>query len=98
MRFDGQTWETRNPQTGQSALVTGTVRGLYADSKRIYVVSEKTANGAFSSNQLLTYDGSVWNKVADIPEHDIIRELVVDKSRNAVWIRTANKGVFKKPI
>ncbi len=98
MKFDGKNWETRNPQNTKNESINGTVRRIYSDSKRIFVVSEKTANSSFSSNELLIFDGLSWKKVSDIPDDDSIVDFKVDNSRQVVWIRTLNKGIFKMPI
>jgi len=98
MRFDGQNWETMNPQNDKNEIIKGTVRQLYSDTNRIYVVSVQVDNMAFSSNELLTFDGINWDKVHDIPEDDGIADLKIDYFRQIVWIRTLNQGIFKIPI
>ena len=95
MRFDGKKWETINPRNDKNEIITGTVRKLFADENRIYVVSEQVDNMAFSSNELLTFDGVSWNKIYDVPEDDGIADIRVDNFRQTVWIRTLNKGIFK---
>lgn len=97
MRFDGEKWETISPRNDKNEVVTGTVRNLYADENRIYVVSEQVDNMAISASELLTFDGISWNKIYDIPEHDGIADIKIDDYRNTVWIRTLNKGIFKLP-
>jgi ligand-binding sensor domain-containing protein len=98
MRFDGENWETINPRNDKNEIVKGTVRKLYSDINRIYVVSEKVEKMAFSSNELLTFDGINWNKIYDIPEDDAIADLKIDYYRQIVWIRTLNSGIFNIPI
>lgn len=95
MRFDGEQWETINPRNNKNEIITGTVRKLFADENKIYVVSEEVKNMTFSSNELLTFDGVSWNKINDLPEDDGIADLIIDNFRQKVWIRTLNKGIFK---
>lgn len=95
MRFDGEKWETINPRNDKNEIITGTVRKLFADENRIYVISEQVDKMAFSSNELLTFDGISWNKIYDVPEDDGIADIKIDDYRQSVWIRTLNKGIFK---
>lgn len=97
MRFDGKKWETINPRDNNNEIITGTVRKLFADENKIYVVSEKDENMAFSSNVLLTFDGTNWSKINKVPEDDGIADLNIDNFRQKVWIRTLNKGIFELP-
>ncbi len=98
MKYDGQNWEIVNPKNDNNELVKGTVRKLYSDRNKIYIVSENVENMAFSSNELLTFEGEAWNKIYNIPEDDRIEDLKIDYYRELVWIRTLNKGIFKIPI
>jgi len=98
IRFNGTQWETVNPRNDKNEIVKGTVRRLQSDGRKIYVVSEKVQNLTFHSNELLTFDGVKWDKVYEIPEDDVIADLVVDNYRKIVYVRTLNKGVFKIPI
>jgi len=95
MRFDGEKWETLNPPDNNNEIITGTVRKLFADENKIYMVSEKVENMAFSSNVLLTFDGTNWNKINKVPEDDGIADLKIDDFRKTVWIRTLSKGIYK---
>jgi len=94
-RFNGSVWETINPRNEKNEVVKGTVRILQSDGKKIYVVTEQSKNSAFYSNQLLTFDGSKWNRVSGIPEDDNISQLIVDNYRQVVWVVMLNKGVIE---
>ena len=103
MRFDGDKWETVKPRNDKNEIVDGTVRLLQSDGKKIYIVVEHVnefPNGAgaeFTSCDLLTFDGVNWNKIYDIPEDENVYDLVMDDYRQAVWVTTPNKGIFKIP-
>ena len=99
MRFDGNQWETVNPQNDKNEIVNGAVRRLQSDGQKIYVVVEfvKEFGPYFISNELLTFDGVNWNKIYDIPEDENVYDLVMDDYRQAVWVTTPNKGIFKIP-
>jgi Two component regulator propeller. len=101
MHFDGNQWETVKPRNDKNELVNGSVRHLQSDGKKIYVVVEHVrvfSGGAeFISNELLTFDGTKWNKIYEIPENENISDLVVDDYRQAVWVSTLNKGIYKIP-
>jgi len=102
--FDGTKWETINPQNKKNEMVKGSVRHLQSDGKKIYVVSEHVnvfpgGGGAeLTSNELYTFDGTIWNKIYDIPDDDSIRDLIVDHFRKAMWVITAKKGIVKIPF
>jgi len=104
VRFDGSKWETINPRNDKNEYVRGTVRHLRSDGNKIYVVAEHVKalpNGGgaeFTSNELLTFNGTRWDKVYNIPEDNVIKDLVVDYYRQAVWVITANNGIFKIPM
>ena len=98
MRFDGTQWETVNPRNDKNELVKGTVRHLQSDGHKIYVVSVQVKDMTFNSNELLTFDGVKWDKIYKIPEDNGINDLIVDDYRQAVWVRTLNKGIFKIPF
>ena len=95
MRFDGQIWGTMNPRNEKNEIISGTVRQLFSDDNKIYVVSEQNDNNGFYRNQLLTFDGNNWNKVYNLPEDDGIADLKIDNFRHSIWIRTLNNGIFK---
>ena len=97
MKFNSQNWIVSNPENN-TEIVPGTVRKLYSDKKRIYIVSEQVKNMDFDKNVLLTFDGVSWNKIDEIPEDDGIADVKLDYSRNVSWIRTLNKGIFKIPL
>lgn len=97
MRFDGQDWEVMNPRNDQNEIIRGTVRKLYSDDNRIYVVSVHSVNSRFGSNELLTYDGISWNKVYDVPEEEAIADLNFDYNRQLVLVRTS-QGIYELPL
>ena len=95
MKFNGHTWEYVTVKNERNETITGTIRKLYSDKNRIYLVSELTDNSAFSSNKLLTFDGTDWKEVKSIPEDDGIADLKFDDYRKVVWVRTLNQGLFQ---
>lgn len=95
MKFDGQNWETIKPRGDKNDVVAGAIRKLYSDGDKLYVITEQTKNMAFYKNQLLTFDGNTWTKNKQLPEDDGIADIILDDFRDAVWVRTLNKGVFK---
>jgi len=101
-RFDGTLWETVNPRNDKNEHVTGTVRFLQSDGQKIYAVAEHVRvfpNGGGAeqyANELLTYDGSKWNKIYEIPDEANIFDLIADHYRQALWV-TTNKGIYKIP-
>lgn len=94
LKFDDQNWIVENPKN-RTETVYGTVRKLYSDTNRIYIISEQVKNMAFDKNFLLTFDGLSWNKIDEVPEDDVIADVKIDYARNVAWIRTFNKGIFK---
>jgi len=104
MRFDGLKWENIIPRNDKNETVSGTIRHLRSDGNKIYLTCEHVrvfSNGGgaeFASSELLTFDGEKWNKIKTIPENEVIRDLVVDHYRNAVWVVNPNQGIFKVPI
>jgi len=95
MKFDGQNWETVKPRDDKNDIITGAVRQLYSDGDKLYVISEQTMNMGFYKNQLLTFDGNLWNMNKQLPEDDGIADLVFDDLRSVIWVTTLNKGIFK---
>lgn len=95
MKFDGQNWQTIQPQDDHDNVITGAVRQLYSDGDILYAVSEQTQNMGFYKNQLLTFDGRSWSQNKQLPEDDGIADVVFDNFRDAVWVRTLNKGIFR---
>ena len=100
--FDGEYWETVKPRNDKNEHVNGMVRRVQSDGQKIYALVEHvyvlSGGGAeMTSNELLTFDGVTWNKIYEIPDEDIIFDLVVDHYRQAVWV-TTNKGIHKIPI
>ena len=98
MKFDGSDWTSIRPQNSDDESVSGTVRGLYSDGNKIYVLVVQYENAAFSSNELLTFDGQSWEKISSIPDDDGIDDIKMDYSRGVVWIRSLNKGIFQVDI
>jgi hypothetical protein len=52
-------------------------------------------NSAFSSNYLLTFDGTEWNRIYDIPDDDGIADVEIDPSGQKAWVGTWNNGCFE---
>jgi hypothetical protein len=97
IKFDGHTWEIIEPRNEKNEPVNGTVYRMFADSTKIYVIVEKVVNAMFSSNDLLTYDGSNWDKIYDIPDDAAIYDMKFDYYRHILWVRTS-QGFFKLAI
>jgi len=95
MKYDGSSWTTVIPEDSNGNKIYGEIREIFSDSTRIYIVSQKIVNMAFSSNILLTFNGTSWNKISEVPEDDPIKDIVVDYYRNSTWIRTLNEGIYK---
>lgn len=95
MRFDGQNWQTMQPMDDQKNVFAGGVRRLYSDGDKLYAVSEQTKNMGFYKNQLLIFDGKSWSTNKQLPEDDGIADVVFDNFRDAVWVRTLNKGIYR---
>jgi len=95
MKFDGKNWQTIQPLDDKNNIITGAVRKLYSDGDKLYAISEQTKNMGFYKNQLLTFDGKSWSKNKQLPEDDGIDDVVFDNFRDAVWVRTLNKGIFR---
>lgn len=98
LNFNGIDWRITSPENDKNEIVTGTVRGLYSDNRKIYVLSVEQNLGGRYTYQLLTFDGSNWGKIDGIPEDDRIADVKVDTYRNVIWIRALNNGIFKKAM
>jgi hypothetical protein len=94
IRFDGSKWESVVPKDDSGNPVNGTVRMLYSDNKKIWLVSEFTKNGVFDSNYLITYDGTFWRRNNTVPFNDVISDVAFDLTRKTAWIGTWNDGCF----
>ncbi|MBN1951715.1 MAG: hypothetical protein JW801_10960 [Bacteroidales bacterium] len=95
MKFNGNDWIYERPLNSKNNFVSGTVRGLYNDDTKLYVVVVQSDKAAFTSNSLLTFDGTTWEKISTVPEDDGIDDIKIDHARGVAWIRTLNKGIFK---
>jgi ligand-binding sensor domain-containing protein len=95
MKFDGTNWQPVTIRDDMGNAITGTVRKLYSDNSRIWIVSEKAVNNAFDSNFLITFDGMAWNRIYDIPSDDGIADVEIDPSGNKAWVATWNNGCFE---
>lgn len=95
VRFNGDVWETIYPMNDKGELVLGVVRLLISDTKKLFVVIESNVN---RYEQLLTFDGTNWNLISGFPKPtptaSYIRELIIDYSRQVLWIRS-NTGIYK---
>ena len=97
-RFDGASLETVHPRNEKNEIVEGTVCYLQSDGSKLYVMIAKSKDNISYSYVLLTFNGINWNKIYEIPEDNWIGNLIVDDYRQVVWVRTANKGIFKIPF
>lgn len=71
--------------TGLSELrrgntINGTVRQLYSDNNKIWIISETAANNALDKTNLLTFDGTRWNRIYEVSANDGISDIVLDLS------------------
>lgn len=94
MKFDGTKWESITIKDENGNPIYGTVRQLYSDSKKIWIVTEFSKGGAFDSNYLITFDGNKWNRVYEVPSDDGISDIEFDITGHKAWIATMNKGLF----
>lgn len=73
----------------------GTVRQLYSDHSKIWIVSETSANSALDKTYLLTFDGTNWNRIHTVPSNDGISGIVLDLSGRKAWVGTLNNGYIE---
>ena len=92
MRFNGSKWEHIVPKDDLGNIISGTVRQLYSDGNKIWIVSEVSVNNAFDSGYLITFDGEKWNRVYDAPLKDGISGIEMDLTHNKAYIGTKNNG------
>lgn len=95
MKFDGTGWASVTIKDDKGNPVYGTVRQLYSDNKKIWIVPELAKNGAFDSNYLITFDGSAWNRIYNVPSDDGISDIAFDVTGQRALIGTWNKGLFE---
>jgi hypothetical protein len=93
--FDGSSWKKITPKDEKGNRIYGTVRQLYNDGSKIWIVSEVAANSAFDSNYLLTFDGEHWNRVYEAPLKDGISSIELDFLHNRALIGTLNSGIIQ---
>jgi ligand-binding sensor domain-containing protein len=95
MRFNGSKWENIVPKDDLGNKISGTIRQLYADENKIWIVSEVSVSNAFDSGYLITYDGDKWNRIYDAPLKDGISGIELDLSNNKAYIGTKNSGCIQ---
>ena len=95
IKFNGCTWNTENPRDNEGNVIECTVRKLVSDRDKIWVVSEKVGNMGYYYDNLLTYDGTSWTRINEVPVDDRIAEIVIDNFRNVAWIRMLNRRIIK---
>jgi hypothetical protein len=94
MKFDGANWQPVTVKDDKGNTVTGTVRKLYSDNSRLWIVSEQAVNNAFYSNYLITFNGNNWNRIYSIPSDDGIADIEIDVAGKKAWVGTWNNGCF----
>jgi hypothetical protein len=92
MRFNGSQWEHIVPKDDLGNIISGTVRQLYSDRNKIWIVAEVSVNNAFDSGYLITFDGEKWNRIYDAPVNDGISGIELDVTHNKAYIGTKNNG------
>lgn len=95
MKFNGSKWQVVKPRDEKNNVLSGSVRKLFSDNEKIYVVTVQIKNAAFLSNQLLSFDGNKWDRIKEIPEDVGIEDMIFDDFRDVIWVRTLNDGIFK---
>jgi ligand-binding sensor domain-containing protein len=95
MKFDGTKWEAITIRDDKGNTITGTVRKLYSDDNKIWIVSETSVNNAFDSSYLITWDGIKWNRIYDVPADDGLADIELDLAGKKAWIGTLNKGCIE---
>ncbi|MHB8132210.1 MAG: hypothetical protein ACYDEX_24905 [Mobilitalea sp.] len=91
VRFNGNVWETINPENDKGELVTGIVSQLVSDTNRLYVVVKS------NTSRLLTFDGDDWNEISGFPDPGYslsLPGLTIDNHRQVLWIRV-DTGIYK---
>lgn len=95
LRYDGRKWEQITIKDDKGNTIYGTVRQLYCDNNKIWIVSETAVNAALDKTYLITFDGSKWNRIYNVPLNDGIRGIVIDLSRREAWVATLNNGILE---
>lgn len=95
MKFDGSKWKEITAKDDKGNTIYGTVRQLYSDNNKIWIVSETCVNSAFDSNYLITFDGASWNRIYSVPSDDGIADIELDLSSKKAWIGTWNNGYIE---
>ena len=98
MKFNGANWESVTIRDDNGSIDTGTVRHLYNAGGRIWIVTELAENAAFAGNYLITFDGTSWKRINEIPSDDGISDIAFDLTARKVWIASWNKGLLKVNI
>jgi sugar lactone lactonase YvrE len=91
-KYDGKKWEQITVKDDKANIINGTVRQLYSDNNKIWIVSETVANAALDKTYLITFDGTNWKRIYDVPSNDGIRQIVLDLSGRKAWVGTMNNG------
>lgn len=96
--FDGINWKQIAPKDEKGNRIYGTVRQLYYDGKKIWIVSDVAVNSAFDSNYLITFDGVIWNRIYEAPLKDGISDIELDLLHDRALIGTLNSGIVQSSI
>jgi ligand-binding sensor domain-containing protein len=91
-KFSGSKWEQITPKDDKGNTIYGTIRQLYSDNNKIWIVSETSVNNALDKTYLITFDGTGWNRIYNVPSDDGIADIEIDLSGQKVWIGTMNNG------
>ena len=94
MKFDGTNWQKVTIKDDKGNSVYGTVRQLYSDNNKIWIVTEFSKNSAFDYDYLITFDGISWNRIYSVPSDDGISDISFDLTSGKALIGTLNKGLF----
>jgi ligand-binding sensor domain-containing protein len=98
VKFDGSKWVQMMVKDNLGNTIHGTVRQLYYDGMKIWIVSEVAVNNAFDSSYLITFNGSKWDRISGAPLKDGISGIEFDVIHNIAWIGTKNSGCIQTKI
>jgi hypothetical protein len=95
VKFNGSFWEPVTIKDENGTPIHGTVRQLYSDNKRLWIVVEYTNANMFSNNFIVTFDGVSWRKINEVPSDDGITDIEFDYTTQKACVATMNKGLFE---